>query len=323
MRDNDWGISNYPMVPGHEGVGIVEAVGDCVRTLKIGDRVAITWIRDACQNCDACSVGRENICRNGYQGTYLGASAGPWGDSPLKYNEHGGAFSQVQRIEAKFAVKIPDGLPSEIACPLLCGGGTVYEPIVDFCPPGTKLGVSSIGGLGTAAIKLAKLRGVIVYALSQSPGKRIGALSAGADEFIDMTDPVAVESIKGKLDVIIDTCPMNGPVSPFLDLVKFDGIYCRVGIPMATDMSFSYDYIPLIFTQKKVVGSIVTGTARLAEMLELVMRNMDFMKDSPDWKIEHIPMDKVNDAMDALQNRTNKGYRIVLTWDNENAAMHA
>ena len=96
MRDNDWGISNYPLVLGHEGVGIVRKMGSSVKTLKVGDRVGLTWIRDSCQCCDPCLAGRENICDEGYQGTYLGSAAGCWGKNP--HNEHGGCFSKVSCI---------------------------------------------------------------------------------------------------------------------------------------------------------------------------------------------------------------------------------
>lgn len=125
MRDNDWGISNYPLVLGHEGVGIVTKLGSSVKNLELGDRVGITWIRDSCHGCDPCLAGRENICEKGYQGLYLGSGAGCWGKNP--HNEHGGCFSKVMRIEEKFAIKLPEGLPSEVACPFICGGGTSRE----------------------------------------------------------------------------------------------------------------------------------------------------------------------------------------------------
>jgi uncharacterized zinc-type alcohol dehydrogenase-like protein len=163
MRDNDWGVSNYPVVLGHEGIGKVRKVGDNVKKLKVGDIVGITWIRDSCGSCKYCFCGRENICLKGYQGLYLGNNAGCWGK--VAFNEHGGCFSKVMRIEERFAIKVPDQLPAECACPLMCGGGTVYEPICDYVIPGqTNVGVIGIGGLGTAALKLAKLHGGLVTA---------------------------------------------------------------------------------------------------------------------------------------------------------------
>lgn len=314
MRDGEWRTSDYPLVLGHEGVAVVRRIGADVSTLAVGDRVAISWVRDSCGECDPCSKGRENICTEGFQGIYLGRNAGPWGKSPLKYNEHGGCFVKVQRIEERFAIKIPDGLPSEMACPLLCGGATVFEPIMDYAKPGARLGISSIGGLGTAAIKLGKLRNCHVVAISGSPDKREGALTVGADEFVNSKNPEEVKKIAGTLDIIIDTTPVNSNITPLMDMLRFNGVYVRVGIPAATDQLFSYEYLPLIFQQKKIAGSIVTGSKRMKEMLDLARQNLDFMKDADIWKTQHVPMDQINEAMDSLKNRTNKGYRLILEW---------
>lgn len=314
MRDNDWGTADYPLCAGHEGVATVTRIGSAVRAIVPGDRIAITWIRDSCTACSACMEGRENICETGYQGTYLGAHSGPWGKSKLRYNEHGGCFSRIQRIEERFAVVIPEKVPSEVACPLLCGGGTVYEPLCTYGGPNVKVGIGSVGGLGTAAIKLGKLRGCIIYALSASPRKKKGALAAGADVFVDTTDNKELEACAGTLDVVIDTAPVNQGVAKYLNLLKNNGVLCRVGIPSAADQSLNYDLIPLIFQQKTIAGSIVTGTRRMKDMLELVSRNLDFMKDTEHWKTEHLAMSQVNEAMENLSQRTNKGYRYVLEW---------
>lgn len=314
MRDNDWGVSNYPFCAGHEGVAVVTRVGDAVRTLNVGDRVAIAWIRDSCRACDKCMEGRENLCQDGYQGLFLGASAGVWGKSNLNYNQHGGCFAKTQRIEERFAIKIPQGVPSEIACPLLCGGGTVYEPLCDYAYPNAKVGVAGIGGLGTAAIKLGKLRGCIMVALSTSPHKKEAALGAGANAFVHVNNHDEMEKAKATLDVIIDTSPAISDLKKFMPLLKFDGVYVRTGIPKASEQAFAYDYIPLVFCQQKIVGTVVTGSRRMKDMLHLVEHNLDFMLDKGHWKTEHVKIDKINEAMDNLLNRKNKGYRYVLEW---------
>lgn len=206
-------------------------------------------------------------------------------------------------------------MPSDVACPLLCGGGTVFEPLCDFAEPGSKVGIVGIGGLGTAAVKLAKLKGCHVTALSTSAGKREGVLAAGADAFVLLSNPAEVDALKKDgLDLIIDTTPVNQPVSGYLDLLTLDGIYCRVGIPSAANQSFEYNWIPLIFTQRKIVGSVVTGSKRMAEMLDLTAKNLEFMNSNEHWKTQTMPMSQVNEAMDQLQKRTNNGYRIVLDW---------
>lgn len=314
MRDNDWGISDYPLLAGHEGVAHVTRVGSAVRNIRPDDRIAITWIRDSCRACDSCLAGRENICEDGYQGTFLSDSAGAWGRSKLHYNENGGCFSKIQRIEERFAIKIPDGVPSEIACPLLCGGGTVYEPICNYAGPNVKVGVAGVGGLGTAAIKLAKLRGCIIYALSTSPRKEEAALAAGACEFVNMLDQAQVDAHGGCLDVLLDTTPVESNMDKYMALLKINGTYVKVGIPAMSQQTFSYNFSSLIFQQKKIVGTVITGTRRMKDMLDLVAKNVDFMKDTDSWKTEHVPISQINEVMDKLVNRKNKGYRYVLEW---------
>jgi len=311
MQDNDWGISNYPMVPGHEGVGFVSVVGSAVHHLKVGDRVGIAWMRDSCNDCGNCKVGRENICLKGYQGTFLSSNAGCWGKENCSEL---GCFSKVVHVEEKFAFKIPDIMPSPMAASLLCGGGTVWEPVCDYVTPGSKVGVISIGGLGTTAIKLAHIVGGDVVAFSSSANKEAAVREIGATGFVVTSDKEAMAAATGTLDVIIDTCPANSDVASLMDLLKFNGTYVRVGIPPAADQSFSYKWIPLIFTQKKIAGSIVTGSERSNSLFSTAAAHWDLMKESDDWKVEVVPFEEINEAMHKLKSRTNKGYRYILKW---------
>jgi D-arabinose 1-dehydrogenase-like Zn-dependent alcohol dehydrogenase len=321
MRDNDWGVTDYPVVLGHEGIGIVTNVGSCVTTLKEGDRVGVAWIRDSCGNCDACLVGRENMCAKGYQGTFLGPSAGCWGKNKLMYNNHGGAFSKITRIEAKFAVKIPDEIPSASAAPFLCGGGTVFEPLENYAKAGSKVGIRSLGGLGMSAVKLAKCNGSIVTAFSRGTSKKVAAIKAGATVFVDTTDEADMAAQAGTLDLLIDTCPINGDLAPLMNLLKFDGTYVRVGIPPGGQDAFNYSWIPLIFTQRKIAGSVVTGTARMKKMFDLIVANKDLCLDcDSSWSLKVIHFSEVNAAMDMLKNGTNKGYRTILEWEDAAAS---
>ncbi|KAL3927213.1 MAG: hypothetical protein SGPRY_002929 [Prymnesium sp.] len=221
MLENDWGISNFPLVPGHEGYGKVVIVGSDVTKLKVGDAVGVGWIRDSCSSCRTCCVGRENLCAKGYQGTYLGPNAaGIWGNQAMNTN---GCFAKVMRIEAPFVFKIPENCPPTIACPLMCAGGTVT-------------------------------------ALSRSAAKKDMALSAGADAFIAMDDAEAVKAAACTFDFILDTSPANSDPAVYQDMLSFSGVFVRVGIPAANDSKFTYNWIPLIFTQRTIAGSIVTGS---------------------------------------------------------------
>jgi alcohol dehydrogenase (NADP+) len=255
-----------------------------------------------------------NRCELGYQGVYLGSNAGCWGKTP--HNEHGGCFSKVMRIEEHFAVRLPDNLPPEIACPMMCGGATVFESIVDYVQNGTRVAVSSIGGLGTAAIKFSKAFGGHVTALSRSEDKRDKALAEGADDFYAcLGQPDQMKTLEGRFDVIIDTSPKNADVAPFMTMLKFNGTYCRVGIPSASDMDFTYSYIPLIFTQKKIAGSVVCGTLRLKRMFQLIKDQPHLAHDPENWKTKIVPFDQVNEIMDDLLNGRNKeNWRYVLQW---------
>jgi uncharacterized zinc-type alcohol dehydrogenase-like protein len=312
---NEWGTSDYPLVLGHEGIGVVRKVGSLVESIQVGDTVGVAWIRDSCKACDSCMCGRENICERGYQGTYLGPSAGCWGKEP--HHAHGGCFSKVTRVEQRFVVPIPDNVPSTYAAPLLCAGATVFEPVVDYVMPGTKVAVASIGGLGTKAIQFASAYGGHVTALSRSENKRDKCLAMGASDFYAcLGKKEKMKELAGRFDVIIDASPANVDVGLYLDMLKFNGVYCRVGIPDKMDQSFKYDYIPLIFSQKKIAGSVVTGTYRMKRMFELVSGQPGkFLSDPDSWKIKKVPFDQVNKVMnELLDGKNTENYRYVLEW---------
>lgn len=309
MRDNDWGTTNYPILLGHEGVGVVTHIGAGVTAHAVGDRVGLGWIRDSCGNCKQCRVGRDNICEQGYTGTYLGSAAGCWGKE--RNNETGGCYAKVQRIEQRFAVSLPGGLDDAICCPLLCGGATTYEPIVNLADAGDRVGILGLGGLGRSGLKLAKLRGCHVVAISGSPHKRDLALQCGADEFWVYDDATDMP----KLDVLIDTRPVNSDLNGALALLGFNGKYCRLGIPAAAQQDFTSQWIPLVFQQHTICSTVVTGSARLNELMELCGRNVDFvLRGEDEWSAEVIPFDQINVGLHNLLNRKNNGYRYVLKW---------
>jgi uncharacterized zinc-type alcohol dehydrogenase-like protein len=173
-----------------------------------------------------------------------------------------------------------------------------------------------MGGLGTAATRLAKIKGATVTAISRSAKKKRGCLEDGVDDFLLSSDEAEMAKYVGKFDLLIDCTPVNTDLGPWMELLKYDGCYCRVGIPSATNNTeFKYDFIPLIFQQKKIVGSIVTGTARMKLLLELASANPDVFKNKPGWHTQMMPFSKVNDAMDALQESKADGFRIILQWD--------
>eukprot|EP01024_Parvocaulis_polyphysoides_P006691 TRINITY_DN11852_c0_g1_i2.p1 TRINITY_DN11852_c0_g1~~TRINITY_DN11852_c0_g1_i2.p1 ORF type:complete len:212 (-),score=30.56 TRINITY_DN11852_c0_g1_i2:102-737(-) len=158
MRDNDWGTAKFPFIPGHEAVGYVQRVGSSVSHLKVGDRVGYGWIRNSCRTCQNCLSGYENVCFEGYTGTIL-------------FGNFGG-MQKLMIAPAHFAYKLPEGLKSVFAAPLLCAGSTVYGPIRKLVNrPGIRVAVLGIGGLGHLAIQFASALGAVVTAVSTSPNK--------------------------------------------------------------------------------------------------------------------------------------------------------
>ncbi|CEM37828.1 unnamed protein product [Vitrella brassicaformis CCMP3155] len=292
MMKNDWGASCFPMVPGHEGVGTVIEVGDMVKTHKVGEHVGIGWIRASCTTCDNCLKGFDNICLAGYQGTYLGSAA--------MY----GCFAKEMVIDARFAFPIPPEIPLAYAAPLLCAGITVYSPLRDYAECGTRVGIISVGGLGHLAIQFAKAMGCEVTVFSGSPKKEDECRKFGAHKFVCSKDPKAMEAQAGTLELILNTCP-NRPnhvsehPAPERHLVY-------MGIASKDAQPIQLQHMPLIFQQKKVVGSIVGGARYSNEMMRVAATH----NIKPD--IECVPFDKVNEACDRLLAGDLQAYRLVL-----------
>lgn len=288
MRDNDWDVSSFPLVAGHEVVGEVTAVGDKVSQFQVGDRVGFGWIRDSCRVCDYCLQGQENICREGYEGLIVG--------------NHGG-FADRMRANADFAYKLPDALDSASAAPLLCAGITVYTPLrTHITRPGMKVGILGIGGLGHLAVQFARAMGAEVTAFSTSPDKESQAKELGAHHFHKWGSAEEMEDVKGSMDLILSTVSAEIDWDIAFELLDVNGKLCIVGIPVS---ELNIPLIPLIFSQKSVIGSVVGGRHFMQEMLNFSATN------SIKPMIETMPLSKVNEAMEKVaQNKAR--YRIVL-----------
>jgi len=289
MRDNDWGISRYPLVPGHEVVGVVTQVGEEVTSLTVGDRAGFGWIRDACRQCDHCLQGEENICRDGYTGLILG---------------HHGGFADKLRAPADFAYKIPDALDSASAAPLLCAGITVYTPLRTYMTHSAmKVGIIGVGGLGHLAIKFAKAMGAEVTAFSTSPDKEAEAKEFGAHHFQVWDNAEDMTKASGNQDLIVNTASSDIDWETALNLVGNNGTLCLVGLPTS---SITIPVTSLIFGQKKIAGSLVGGRRFIREMLDFsAVHNITPM-------VETMPLSQVNEAMDKVAANQAR-YRIVLT----------
>jgi uncharacterized zinc-type alcohol dehydrogenase-like protein len=291
MRDNDWGVTQFPLVAGHEVVGVVTEVGEKVTHFQKGDRVGVGWIRNSCRTCDHCLQGEENICRQGNTGLIVG---------------NYGGFADRLRVTADFTYKIPDALDSASAAPLLCAGITVYTPLRTYIKhPGTKVGVMGIGGLGHLAIKFARAMGAEVTAFSTSADKEAQAKEFGAHHYQKWGTAEEMKAVIGTLDLVVCTISAETDWDVAFSLLANNGVLCFVGIPVS---SLNVPLIPLIFGQKSVVGSVVGGRRFMREMLEFAAINQ--IKPM----IETMPLSQVNEAMDKVA--ANKArYRIVLLSD--------
>ncbi|MGL5197095.1 MAG: NAD(P)-dependent alcohol dehydrogenase [Chroococcales cyanobacterium] len=288
MRDNDWGVSQFPLVAGHEVVGIVTEVGEKVTHLQKGDRVGVGWIRNSCRTCDHCLQGEENICRQGYTGLIVG--------------NHGG-FADRLRVNASFTYKIPDALDSASAAPLLCAGITVYTPLRTYIKhPGTKVGVMGIGGLGHLAIKFARAMGAEVTAFSTSADKADQAKEFGAHHYQKWGTAEEMKAVEGTLDLVICTLSAETDWNLAFSLLANNGVLCFVGLPVST---LNVPLIPLILGQKSLVGSIVGGRRFMEEMLDFAAINQ--IKPM----VETMPLSQINEAMDKVAANQAR-YRIVL-----------
>ncbi|MDR3374241.1 MAG: NAD(P)-dependent alcohol dehydrogenase [Ancalomicrobiaceae bacterium] len=257
---NDWGFSTYPVVPGHEIIGRVSAVGPNVTKVKVGDHVGVGCMVDSCLSCDACEDGEEQYCRHGMTLTYGGRDRVD--ASPTQ-----GGYSEKIVVKQDFVLKIPDGLDLKGAAPLLCAGITTWSPLRHWkVGPGSKVGVVGLGGLGHMGLKLAKALGAEVTLFTRSPGKEDDARRLGADTVVISTDPAEMASVSGRFDLIIDTVPYAHDLNPYLPTLARNGTIVLVGY--LGPLEPAVHSVPLLLGRKALAGSCIGGIAETQEMLD-------------------------------------------------------
>jgi uncharacterized zinc-type alcohol dehydrogenase-like protein len=293
---NDLGWSYYPIVPGHEIVGRVTAVGSDVTRYQVGDHVAVGCMVDSCQHCDQCDKGEEQLCREGNTGTYAGA------DRITGEHTHGG-YSKNLVVREEFCLRMPAGLDLSKAAPLLCAGITTYSPLRTWnVGPGSRVGVIGLGGLGHMAVKLAVGMGAEVTVLSRSNDKGADALALGASRLLVSSDADAMAAAGSAFDLIIDTVPVKHALEPYLPLLDVDGTLVIVGQvgPMA-----EFNTVPLLLGRRRVAGSPIGGIRETQEMLDFCAEK-NILPDC-----EMIRMDQINDAFERME-RADVRYRFVI-----------
>ena len=290
MLDNEWGMSTYPFVAGHEVVGTIVAAGDQVKRVKVGDRVGLGWFSSSCLHCQQCLAGDHNLCATAEQ-TMIGRFGG---------------FADRVRCHWIWASPLPTAIATDQAGPLFCGGITVFNPIVQCgVQPTQRVGVIGIGGLGHMALQFLNKWGCEVVAFTSSDAKRRDALKFGAHDTVSSRDSAQMQKLAGALDFILVTANVTLDWTAILNTLAPKG---RLHVVGAVPEPIPVPAFTLLSGQKTISGSPLGSPATTAKMLAFCARHGI----AP--TIEKFPMSRVNEALEHL--RAGKArYRIVLEND--------
>ncbi|HEY9676798.1 MAG TPA: NAD(P)-dependent alcohol dehydrogenase [Drouetiella sp.] len=293
---NEWKSSTYPIVPGHEIVGKVTAVGSSVKNFKVGDLAAIGTMVDSCGECASCKNDLEVYCEKGNTQTYNGV------DKHLNCSTYGGYSESIVSRE-KFVLRMPEGLDPAAAAPLLCAGITTYSPLIHWgAGPGKKVGVVGLGGLGHLGVKFAKALGAHVVLFTTSPSKVEDAKKLGADEVVISKNSEDMEKRAQSLDLIIDCVSAEHDLNAYLNTLKVDGTLVMVGAP---EVPLAVNVFSLLPMRRSFAGSATGGIKETQEMLDFCAKHNIVSE------IEMIEMSQVNDAYERLLKQDVK-YRFVI-----------
>lgn len=289
MLNNDWGMTTYPAVFGHEAVGRVVALGSAAKGLKVGQKVGVGWTANSCMFCRQCKSGDQHLCLQAVP-TIVG---------------HRGAFAQKVRCHWAWALPLPEGLNVPDAGPLLCGGITVFYPLMSYVQPSSRVGIVGIGGLGHMGVKFAAAYGCEVTAFTSSEKKFDEARGFGAHHVASTRDAAGVKALAGKLDLLIVTVnvPLDWPA-----IIATLAPRGRMHVVGAVTEPIPVSVMPLIFGQRSISGSPTGPPVAIETMLDFAARhNIAPMT-------EHFPMSKINEAFERLEAGKAR-YRIVLDAD--------
>ncbi|WP_067704476.1 MULTISPECIES: NAD(P)-dependent alcohol dehydrogenase [unclassified Erwinia] len=297
---NEWKNTVFPVVPGHEIVGRVTAVGGHAKKYKVGDLVGVGCLVDSCRTCDSCKEDLEQFCENGFTGTYNGK------DRVTGDITYGGYSTQVVVTE-DFVLRIPENLDPAAAAPLLCAGITTFSPLNHWgVGPGKKVGIVGLGGLGHMGVKIAHAMGAHVVLFTTSPSKIEDGKRLGADEVVISKDPEQMAAQANSFDFILNTVAAQHDLNPFINLLRRDGTMTLVGVP-------EHDHpapqvVNLVFKRRSVAGSLIGGIKETQEMLDFCGKH-NITSD-----IEMIKIDEINEAYERML-KSDVKYRFVIDID--------
>ena len=293
---NDWGMTQYPVVPGHEIVGRVTQVGSGVSKHKLGDLVAVGCLVDSCRTCNNCKDDLEQYCPE-WVGTYGGY------DKHLDAPTHGG-YAETIVVNEEFVLTVPENLDQAGIAPVLCAGITTWSPLRHWnVGKNSTIAVVGLGGLGHMAIKLAHALGAHVTLFSRSTNKIEDAKALGADEVIISTDKAQMANAMGRFDLVLDTVPYAHDLNPYIGTLTTNGTLVVVGYLGPLDPMLVT--VPMIMGRKSVAGSLIGGIAETQELLDFCGKH-NITSD-----VEVINMEDINQAYERML-KSDVKYRFVI-----------
>lgn len=293
---NEWGFTQFPVVPGHEIVGRVTRVGSGVTRFKAGDIAGVGCMVDSCRTCPSCRSGNEQFCLTGSTFTYNGQDRHSGG---MTF----GGYSERIVVDEDFTLRVPGSLDPAAAAPLLCAGITTYSPLRRWqAGPGKKVGVVGLGGLGHMGVRFAKAFGAHTVLFTTSAGKIADGKRLGADEVVVSKDADAMAKHAGSFDLILDTVSADHDLNAYLQLLRLDGSLVIVGAPPNPQ---PVNVFGLLMPRRHISGSLIGGIAETQEMLDFCGAK-GIVCD-----IERIPMSAINDAYERML-RSDVKYRFVI-----------
>lgn len=294
---NDWGSTRYPIVPGHEIVGKVTAVGASVSRVAVGDEVGVGCMVDSCGDCAACHDGVEQYCLNGVTMTY-------GSDDRIDGSKTQGGYSSAIVTREDFVLKMPEGIELSSAAPILCAGITTYSPLRRYgVGAGHKVGVIGMGGLGHMGVKLARALGAEVTLFTRSEAKVEEAKRNGAHHVVVSTDEAQMEAVAETFDFMLDTVPVAHDINPYLDALKYDGTHILVGLIEPIEPAIHG--ARLIGKRRAVAGSLIGGIAETQELLDFCAEH------GITCDVEMLDIHNINEAYERMQ-KGDVRYRFVI-----------
>lgn len=296
VAKNEWGGSHYPVVPGHEIIGKVTALGKNASHLKLGQRVGVGYMGGSCQVCKSCRSGLEQYCLEGFSAIFNAPSKDPGG---FTY----GGYSKSIVVDKNFVLIIPLGLDPAGTAPLLCAGITTYSPLKHWgVKPAMTVGIIGLGGLGHMGVKLSHAMGAKTIMITSSKAKVADAMKLGADEVLLSTDSVAMKNMNNQFDFLLNTIPGPHDYNHYMNLLKVDGNMCIVG---SIGPTAELNTEAMIYGRRGIAGSLVGGIKETQEMLYFCAKH-HIVSD-----IEIIKMDQINTAYERILKNDVK-YRFVI-----------